>query len=176
MALLTPGAVQADRAPSRDRCDLGIAAIAAFYLVHTYWYTPQVMEIEVLQLHLQQLESQNLQAQVVAARGGAGLEERLAVYERHVDRLEQLIPESEEVPALMNSITMEAQRAGVDLTGLNPEASDPSELYTLQSYEVDRRRGLSPGGPIPDGCGISPPDHHPGGPRAGGFRWGPRAK
>ncbi len=115
---------------------IGIGAVAALYLVQTYWYTPRVIEIEVLQSRLAQLESRNLQAQVVAARGGGGLEERLAVYERHVDRLEQLIPESEEVPALMNSITIEAQRAGVDLTGLNPEASDPSELYTLQSYEI----------------------------------------
>ena len=115
---------------------IGIGAVAALYLVYAYWYTPQVTEMEVLQVRLEQLESRNLQAQVVAARGGANLEERLAVYERHVDRLEELIPESEEVPALMNSITMEAQRAGVDLTGLNPEISDPGELYTLQSYEV----------------------------------------
>ena len=115
---------------------IGIGAVTALYLVYAYWYTPQVTEMEVLQARLEQLESRNLQAQVVAARGGANLEERLAVYERHVDRLEELIPESEEVPALMNSITMEAQRAGVDLTGLNPEISDPGELYTLQSYEV----------------------------------------
>ncbi len=115
---------------------IGVMALVALYVVHTYWYTPQVEEIDLLQSRLSQLESRNLQAQVMAARGGSGLEERLIVYERHVDRLEQLIPESEEVPALMNSITMEAQRAGIDLTGLNPEASDPGDLYVLQSYQI----------------------------------------
>jgi type IV pilus assembly protein PilO len=116
---------------------VGVAAVAAFYAVYTYWYSPQRDEIAVLEVHLEQLRARNLQAQVVAARGGVGLEERLAVYERHVERLEQLIPEGEELPTLMNSITLEAQRAGVDLTGLNPDESVPGELYTLQSYEVN---------------------------------------
>lgn len=115
---------------------VGIAALAGLYAFHTYWYTPQVEEIEALESRLSQLETRNRQAQVVAARRGPDLGEQLAVYERHVDRLEELIPAREEVPALMNSLTLEAQRAGVDLTGLTPEAAEPGELYTLQSYGV----------------------------------------
>lgn len=123
--------------PSRQIALLvGIGALAALYAMYTYWYTPQTENITALETRLQVLESRNIQAQVVSLRGGEGLEERLATYERHVERLERLIPGSEEVPTLMNSITMEAQRAGVEVTGLNPGDSEPGELYTLQSYEI----------------------------------------
>lgn len=113
-----------------------IAALGALYAFHGFWYTPQTEEIASLESRLSTLETRNRQAQVVAARGGPELDETLAVYERHVERLEALIPNAEEVPALMNSLTLEAQRAGVDLTGLNPEVPEPGALYTLQTYGV----------------------------------------
>lgn len=115
---------------------IAILAIGAGYAFYTYWYSPRVDDVESLQSRLTLIETLNRQAQVVAARRGPDLEERLAVYERHVDRLEELIPDREEVPALMNSLTMEAQRTDVDLTGLNPEVPEPGDLYTLQSYDV----------------------------------------
>ncbi|MEX0935718.1 MAG: type 4a pilus biogenesis protein PilO [Gemmatimonadota bacterium] len=114
-----------------------ILAAAGLYVLHTYWYTPTVVEIEELEARLSQLETQNRQAQVVAARGGAELEERLAVYERHVDRLEELIPEREEVPTLLNSMAMQAREFGVDLSAMRPEPPQVGEFYTLQSYLVE---------------------------------------
>jgi type IV pilus assembly protein PilO len=113
-----------------------IGALAALYAFHTYWYVPRVEEVESLQSRLTQLEDRNRQAQVAAARGGAELEERLAVYERHLDRLEELIPQNEEVPALLNSIVLEARRMGVEMAFLNPGPSIPGEFYTEQSYEM----------------------------------------
>ncbi len=113
-----------------------IASLAALWMFYDYWYSPRVVEVEELQAHLTQLEDQNRQAQILAARGGEELEARLIIYERHVERLEELIPQSEEVPALLNSMAMEAQRAGVDLASMRPEPSMPGEFYTRQSYEV----------------------------------------
>lgn len=113
-----------------------ILALGGMYAFYTYWYEPRALEIGEMEARLSQLETMNRQAQVVSTRSGPDLAERLAVYERHVDRLEELIPAREEVATLMNSLTLEAQRAGVDLTSLTPEAPLPGELYTLQSYGV----------------------------------------
>jgi len=113
-----------------------IAALAGLYAFHTYWYRPQIEEVEGLQSRLTQLEDRNRQAQVAAAVGGADLEERLAVYERHIGRLEQLIPQNEEVPALLNSIVLEARRVEVEMALLNPGPSSPGEFYTMQSYDL----------------------------------------
>lgn len=115
---------------------VGFLALAAIYVVFEYWHTPRVQEVTELEARLEQIEDRNRRAQIVAARGGAELEERLAVYQRHIQRLEQLIPQSEEVPSLLNSIATEARRTGVDLGSLRPEPSVPGEFYNRQSYEM----------------------------------------
>ncbi len=113
-----------------------IAAAAVIYAFHAYWYTPRVENLERLESRLSQLEDQNRRAQVTAARGGAQLEERVELYERHVRRLEQLIPAGEEVPALLNAIAQEAQRTGVNLANWRPDSTIPGAYYTRESYEM----------------------------------------
>jgi type IV pilus assembly protein PilO len=115
---------------------VGLLALAVLYLAHTYWYTPTAERIDRLQARVTQLEDSNRRAQIIAARGGEELEQRLAVYERHVARLEQLIPAGEEVPALLNAIAMEAQRVRVNLESWQPEPSQPGQFYTRESYEM----------------------------------------
>jgi type IV pilus assembly protein PilO len=113
-----------------------ILALAGLYAFHTYWYSPRIAEVESLQTQLTNLEDQNRRAQIVAARGGPELEERVALYERHVRRLEELIPAGEEVPALLNAIAMEAIRTQVILATWRPEASLAGEFYTRESYQM----------------------------------------
>jgi len=118
----------------------GILAVGLFYLFWSYWYTPRKAEEEQLMSRLEQLEANNRRAQLAAARGGADLEARLAVYERHVDQLEQLIPQSEEVPALLNAIAAEARRAGLnrgDIATMRPEPDEAGPFYTKQSYALE---------------------------------------
>lgn len=115
---------------------VGFLALAALYAFFDYWYAPRAQEIEELQVHLEQLQDQNRRAQLVAARGGEDLEERVAVYERHVRRLEELIPESEEVPTLLRSIGTEARRARVEPGSIRPEPSSTGEFYSRQTYEM----------------------------------------
>jgi type IV pilus assembly protein PilO len=115
---------------------VGLLALAALYLLFEYWYNPRAEQIVQLETRVTQLEDQNRRAQIIAARGGEELEERLALYERHVARLEQLIPAGEEVPALLSAIAMEAQRVRVTMDGFQPEPSQPGEFYTRESYEM----------------------------------------
>lgn len=115
---------------------VGFLAIGLGYAFFEYWYSPRKAEVEALEVRLEQLETSNRRAQVVVARGGAQLEERLAVYERHLARMEELIPSSEEVPVLLRSLASEALRAGVDMGDLNPQAALPGEFYTRENYEM----------------------------------------
>jgi type IV pilus assembly protein PilO len=115
---------------------VGIAAIALGYAFFEYWYTPRAEEVERLEVRLEALQDQNRRAQVIAARGGPELEERLAVYERHLARMEELIPRRGEVPALLNTITAEANRFGVVMGSLRPEALRDEEFYTRESYQI----------------------------------------
>jgi len=121
----------------RNALLLGIVAIAAGYLFHSFWYSPREAEIAVLEDRLEQLEDRNRRARILATRGGEEIQERLAVFERHLTRLEGLIPQSEEVPRLLEAMAGEARRTGLgDLAAINPEPSEPGEFYTRRSYEV----------------------------------------
>lgn len=113
-----------------------LVALALAYVFHSFWYTPQREEVTAMQERLERLETQNRQAQITAARGGRDLEERMALYERHVMQLESLIPQSEEVPALIRQINAEARRVGVEVESFNPEPDQPGEFYTMQSYQM----------------------------------------
>jgi len=113
-----------------------IAALTGLYLFHSYWYTPRVNEIERLQTRLTALQDRNRQAQIEAARAGTDLEERLAIYQRHMARLEELIPKQDEVSSLLNSMSMEARRMGVEISALDPGPIQRESFYTRQSFNM----------------------------------------
>lgn len=113
-----------------------VVALAGFYLFNDYMLTPANTEIEEMATRLEALESQNRTAQVTATRGGADLEARTALYERHVRRLEQLIPASEEVPQLLSDIAALARRMNVNWADVIPEADDLGTFYDKKSYTV----------------------------------------
>lgn len=122
--------------PKQRALLLGLGAVALVTLFHLYWYSPRKETADGLAEHLEQLEDRNRRARIVASRGGPELEERLAAYERHLFQLEQLIPEREEVPALLNSMALEARNTEVDLALMRPEPSEQGEFYSKQIYEI----------------------------------------
>ena len=113
-----------------------IIAVGALYGFYQYWYTKRQDDVAAMEARLEQLDDQNRRAQIVATRGGRELEEKLALYERHLLRLEQLIPQSEEVPALLNSMAVEARQNRVELALMRPEEPLVGEYYTKQSYAI----------------------------------------
>ena len=120
----------------RNALVVGILAAALFYVFWAYWYSPQDLVVQDLTAQLEQLNSENQRAQLISARGGTQLQERLAEYERHVVRLERLIPQEEEFAALLNQITAESRRNGVEIFSIDPEPEEVGAFYTKKSYEL----------------------------------------
>ena len=115
----------------------GILALALFYAFWAYWYTPQKEAANELEAQLEQLETENLRAEIISARGGEELQERLALYERHVSQLENLIPQEEEFSALLSDISAESRRNGVEIATMRPEPEEVGAFYTKTSYEIE---------------------------------------
>lgn len=126
-----------DDPKQRNALVIGILVVGLFYLFWSFWYTPNDAEVEVMTARLEQLDSENRRAQILATRGGEELEERLALYERHVSQLEALIPQSEEVPALLNDVSRVARETGVENSLLRPDANQAGAFYTKESYAVE---------------------------------------
>ncbi len=113
-----------------------VVALGLAYAFTSFWYSDRRAEVTAMQDRLERLEQQNRNAQITAARGGKDLEERMALYQRHVMSLEALIPAQEEVPALLRDITSEARHVNVDLDTFNPEPDEPGQYYTKESYQL----------------------------------------
>jgi len=126
-----------DDPKQRNALVIGILAVAGFYFFWSWWYTPFSTEVEEMSARLEQLDTENRRAQILATRGGAELEELLARYERHVSMLEALIPQSEEVSALLNDVSRVARETGVENASLRPEADEAGEFYTKESYAME---------------------------------------
>ncbi|MGI9626018.1 MAG: type 4a pilus biogenesis protein PilO [Longimicrobiales bacterium] len=123
--------------PKRKKAVLAAGlALVGLYFFHSYYYSPRADEAEVLEARLEQLENQNRRAQIIATRGGAELEQRLALYEGHIVQLEKLIPHDEEVAALLEAMAVEGRRTGVDITLMRPEPMEVGEYYDRWSYEL----------------------------------------
>lgn len=126
-----------DDPKQRNALVLGILAAALFFLFWSYWYTPKKEEVAERAAQLERLDQNNRLAQVIVARGGTELADRLAQYERHVDKLEGLIPQSEEVAAILNQISAAARQTDVSDPEMRPEPDEVGAFYTKESYEIE---------------------------------------
>ena len=89
-----------------------------------------------MQIRLDAIENANRSATVISIGGVEQLEERLAVLQRHVVRLEELIPAQNEVPSLLATITSEGSRLGVTVGSMVPQPDEPSAYYTRQGFQL----------------------------------------
>lgn len=121
----------------RNAMVVAILLLVLFYPFYSFWYKGHKAEVDDMQAHLERLQDNNRRAELTLARGGSkNLEERMALYQRQVGKLEQLIPSAEDVPALVNSIAGDAIRSNVKLERLNPEPLEPGAYYTKSTYDV----------------------------------------
>ncbi len=114
---------------------MGLVVVASWYVVKDRVLTPRAEEIAVAEQQLEQLQAQNRRAKVLAARKD-DLLARMAVLERQLKIFEEFIPQSEEVPELLDAISRQAQLTGVELRRIRPQAVEAGEFYTKQTWEL----------------------------------------
>ena len=111
-------------------------SLVVLYFANSLWYTGATEAVEAQEARVENMQAQNRTAQALAIRTGQDTEERMALYERHIAQLEQLIPESAEVPALMDEISTVEREVGVTVDMMRPEAEEPGDFYTKQTFEM----------------------------------------
>lgn len=125
-----------DNPKQRNALLVAVALLAGLYVFYSYWYSPRQEANVAEQAHLDTLQEWVREARLLATRGRAELEERMLLYERHVARLEQLIPEREELPALIDQVASTARQIGVEMTSFNPGTEEPGAYYTRKTYNL----------------------------------------
>jgi Tfp pilus assembly protein PilO len=121
---------------TQKRLLIGLVPLLLAFVYNYFVDSKKTTEIETLTARHQQLETVNASMRPQALTGGAELQQKLALYEQHMKRLEELIPQSEEVAQLLNSMSERAQDAAVDLALMKPEVETPGQFYNEQSYQI----------------------------------------
>lgn len=109
--------------------------VAATYVAKTYVLDGRAETITTAESQLATLESQNRRSRALAARRD-DLNARMAIQERQLQVFEEFIPESEEVPELLDAISTEARLTGVELSRIRPQAVEAGEFYMKQTWEL----------------------------------------
>ena len=107
------------------------------YLFYEYLYTPRATEVADMQVRLDSLETGNRRARAVGeGKGTDEVERRLTLYRDQLKAVEGLIPSSEELPDLLDAISAEAQRSGVEVVLIQPVGATEETYYTRRVYDV----------------------------------------
>lgn len=129
---------------------LGGIGVVALLLVAAYWYflyKPKAAELAVTQVHVDSLDKRNQQARADIAQGSLQkLRAQSAEYDQSLKVMRQLVPRSNEVPALLEDISTAARRVGLDLATVEPMPVLPGEQFDTYRYKLAVTGGYHPVG------------------------------
>jgi Tfp pilus assembly protein PilO len=125
-----------DDATQRNWMLGGLAFLVLIIPFNMYIMTPRNETNTAMQTDVERLEGVNRRAEVLRAQGGGDLGQRLALYERHVSRLEELIPASDDIPILLDDINARARQYDVAVDGLTPEPTEAAGPYDRRAYTM----------------------------------------
>lgn len=124
--------------------------VAAVLLLAAYWYflyKPKAAEMAVIQAHVDSLDKKNQQAKADIAQGSLQkLKAQTAEYDQSLKVMRQLVPRSNEVPALLEDISTAARRVGLDLATVEPMPVLPGEQFDTYRYKLAVIGGYHPVG------------------------------
>jgi type IV pilus assembly protein PilO len=126
---------------------IGVAAVLVLALYWYFLYKPKAAEMAVTQAHVDSLDKKNQQAKADIAQGSLQkLRAQSAEYEQSLRVMRQLVPRSNEVPALLEDISTAARRVGLDLATIEPMPVLPGEQFDTYRYRLAVIGGFHPVG------------------------------
>jgi type IV pilus assembly protein PilO len=129
---------------------LAAVGAAAVLLLGGYWYflyKPKAAELAVTQAHVDSLDKKNQEARADIAQGSLQkLRAQSAEYDQSLKVMRQLVPRSNEVPALLEDISTAARRVGLDLATVEPMPVLPGEQFDTYRYKLAVIGGYHPVG------------------------------
>jgi type IV pilus assembly protein PilO len=105
-------------------------------------YMPKRDEIAAVEEHVDALDKKNEQAKADLANGSvAKLRQQAVEYEASLKVLQQLVPTTNEVPALLENVSTAARRVGLDLASVEPMPVITGEQFDTYRYKLSVKGG-----------------------------------
>jgi type IV pilus assembly protein PilO len=99
-------------------------------------YTPRKTQLAELETRLEQLNTVNTRSRAITRGSQGEVDQQLALFRQQLEMAEGLIPSSEELPNLLDAISAEATRTGVNLTLIQPVGATEETYYTRRVYDM----------------------------------------
>ena len=116
---------------------LGVVALVAYW---AYYFDPRNMELDTLEERVETLTARNDRAKLELARGDPERLRREALTVRqNLDMMRQLVPTSNEVPALLEQVSTAARRVGLDVGAVEPVPVIPGDQFDTYRYRISVR-------------------------------------
>ena len=126
--------------PNQRDQTMVLLALCGLLSIGAYWYfylEPRSQEMAVVEEHIETLAQQNERAKTELARGNPEkLRQEALEYQRNLQVMRQLVPTSNEVPALLEDVSTAARRVGLDLEGVEPEPVIPGDQFDTYRYRI----------------------------------------
>src|SRR3989441_1340470 len=115
-----------------------IGMLALGYAFWTYWATPTGQEIETAQTEIRSMEAVIAQAKADLASGTVeDLRRKVEEYTALLGVMRRLVPEKNEVPALIDDISTKAKVRGVTIGRIEPQAVEPGPPFDTYRYRLE---------------------------------------
>jgi type IV pilus assembly protein PilO len=112
-----------------------MAALAVVYGM--YVWSPKAADNKILEARLDTLDSLNRIAKIESAKGNAAKMRREAdQYGQELVMLRRLVPTENEVPALLESISSAARRAGLEFSDVQPDGVVSGDQFDTYKYKL----------------------------------------
>ena len=116
---------------------LVVVAVALVGLYYAYVYSPKGDVLSTLQAHVDSLDVSNQRAKAELAKGNVEqLRAEAAKLRENLDVMRQLVPTSNEVPALLEQVSTAARRVGLDLSTVKPQPVIEGDQFDTYRYQV----------------------------------------
>jgi len=121
---------------------IAVMAIALGGAYCYFLYMPKRAQLAAIEEHVNALDKKNEQARADLTSGSvAKLKQQAVEYEASLKVLQQLVPTTNEVPALLESVSTAARRVGLDLASVEPMPVLVGEQFDTYRYKVSVKGG-----------------------------------
>src|ERR1043165_7098464 len=119
--------------------DVGLAGGYGYFM-----YPPKRDELVALQTHVETLDKRNADARADIAAGSLQkLRLETAAYGAELAVLRQIVPTTNEVPALLENVSTAARRVGLDLASVEPMPVLIGEQFDTYRYKLSVTGGYT---------------------------------
>jgi type IV pilus assembly protein PilO len=113
---------------------LSLGAIGGYYM---YVYQDKAEQISTLESHVATLDSLNNKVKAEIRRGSVErLKQEAELYSADLQLLRHLVPNTHEVPSLLEQISTAARRAGLELQDVAPQGVQPGDQFDTYRYKI----------------------------------------